>query len=82
MSPKERDIIELKKLYGASDPRHELPMPEFVKEVCDILDVIVLMDMESLSAEEDYNCFRPVVALGCRAEREAVAEELDHVVVA
>lgn len=70
---KQRDIEILKAMYGeAKDTRPEPYHLPFTKEVCDILDVMVLTDIENINNEDENETrVRPVLALGCRAERGA-----------
>ena len=70
MSDQERDIEILTKMYGEQkDTRPEPYKLPFIKEVCDLLDVMVLTDIESLNNEDEKETrVRPVLALGCRAE--------------
>lgn len=69
MSDQIRDIQELEKMYGKPDPRYEPHKLPFIKEVCDLLDVMVLTDIESYDAtNENETRVVPVLALGCRAE--------------
>lgn len=70
---KERDVKILSYMYGETkDTRPEPYKLPFIQEVCDLLDVMVLTDIESINNEDENETrVRPVLALGCRAELDA-----------